>query len=37
LTHVQIGLSEDVFEALVVGEDFTTVAQQIVAPSFQGM
>ncbi len=34
LTEIQVGLGEDVFEALVVGEDLATVAQQVLAPCY---
>jgi hypothetical protein len=34
LTEVQVGLCEDVFETLVVGEDLTFVAQQVLAPCY---
>ena len=36
-TQVEIGLSEDILEALVVGEDLTTVSQQIVTLCLQSM
>ena len=37
LTQVEIGLSEDVLETLVVSEDLTTVSLQIVTPCLQSM
>jgi hypothetical protein len=35
--EIQVGLCEDVLEAFVVGENLTTVAQQILAPCYQSM
>ena len=37
LTEVQVGLGEDVFEALVVGENLTLIAQQILTSCYHSM
>ena len=37
LAHVQIGLSEDPLEALVIGDKFKGLTQKIVSPLLQGM
>ena len=37
LPHVQIFLSEEVLQVLVVGVDITLVPNQVVSPNLQGM
>jgi hypothetical protein len=37
LTHIQLGLGEDIFEAFVVYVDIANIAQQIVLTGFQSM
>jgi hypothetical protein len=37
LTHVQLRLGEDIFEAFIVSIDTAHIAQQIMSPDFQGM
>jgi hypothetical protein len=37
LSHVQLFLGEDVFKALVVGVDLTTIPHKVVSPRLEGM
>jgi hypothetical protein len=37
LSHVQLPLSEDILEALVIGVDITPVSNEIVTPSLESM
>jgi hypothetical protein len=34
LMHIQLGLSEDIFEAFMVSIDIANIAQQIMSPDF---
>jgi hypothetical protein len=34
LTHIQLGLGEDIFEAFMVSIDIANIAQQIMSPDF---
>jgi hypothetical protein len=34
LSHIQLGLGEDIFEAFMVNIDIANIAQQIVPPGF---
>jgi hypothetical protein len=37
LTHIQLGLGEDIFKAFMVSIDIANIAQQIMSPDFQSM
>jgi hypothetical protein len=37
LTHIELGLGEDIFEAFMVSIDIANIAQQIMSPNFQSM
>jgi hypothetical protein len=37
LPHIQVGLSENILETLVVGVDIAVITHQVVPPKFQGM
>jgi len=37
LPHVNIGLSEDIFETLVIGIDVAMISEKIVAPNLQSV
>jgi hypothetical protein len=37
LTHIQLGLGEDIFEAFMVSIDIANIAQQIMSLDFQSM
>jgi len=37
LPEIKICLGEDVFEALMIGIDFTTITKEVMSPSLQGM
>jgi hypothetical protein len=37
LSHVEVGLSEDVLEALVIYIDIASSSHQVMSPNFQGV
>jgi hypothetical protein len=37
LPHIQVGLSENILETLVIGEDIAVITHQVMPPNFQGM
>jgi hypothetical protein len=37
LPHVQLLLRENIFQALVVGVNLTTVSHEVMSPCFEGM